>query len=260
MRDAPIDPTKPVMHAAAGSGDTIISIPQSQPLHPLLHEPGELSSGERIQDAQFKIRLANTEGRRSKASYLIKRRYAWRGYEASALSGTAANRITLAAFNDQNLVATITVGVDCEVGLGIEDLYPDEVKALRQTGSKLCEFTKLAVDNMVRSRAVLAAIFHIAYIYGHRIRQCTDLLIEVNPRHVKFYEAMLGFKKYGQERIDPRVNAPALLLRLELSYAETEIARLGGQAALADQTRLLYPLFFSAQEEQGIEGRLRSMD
>jgi hypothetical protein len=249
----------PTIHLAAGSGDTIVSIPRVPTLQALLHDPGELPDGEQTQDAQFKIRLANTEGRRSKASYLIKRRYAWRGYQASALSGVAANRITLAAFNREQPVATITVGVDSAVGLGIEALYPEEVKALRSAGSRLCEFTKLAVDNMVRSKAVLAAIFHIAYVYAHRIRQCTDLLIEVNPRHVKFYEAMLGFKKCGNERMDPRVNAPALLLRLELAYAEAEIARLGGHAELADQMRLLYPYFFSAQEEQGIEGRLRSL-
>jgi hypothetical protein len=51
---------------------------------------------------------------------------------------------------------------------------------------------RLAVDNMVQSRTVLAAIFHIAYIYGHRIRGCSDVVIEVNPRHVRFYRSMLG--------------------------------------------------------------------
>jgi hypothetical protein len=112
----------------------------------------------------------------------------------------------------------------------------------------------------VRSKAVLAAIFHIAYIYAHRIRGCSDLFIEVNPRHVKFYQSMLGFELCGPERIDPRVNAPALLLRLALSHAETEIERWGGHAELAGQVRLLYPLFFSSAEEKGIEGRLRSMD
>ncbi len=251
--------TMPISHAAGDSGDTIISIARSPWLEALVLDPGELPSGERMRDGQFKIRLANTEGRRSKASYLIKRRYAWRGYKTSALAGTAANRITLAAFNREQPVATITVAVDSEVGLGIEALYPEEVKALRISGCELCEFTKLAVDNLVRSQAVLSAIFHIAYIYAHRIRLCSDLLIEVNPRHVRFYEAMLGFKKCGQERIDPRVNAPALLLRLDLSYAAAEIARFGGQTELAKGMRLLYPYFFSAKEEHGIEGRLRSM-
>jgi hypothetical protein len=157
-------------------------------------------------------------------------------------------------------MATITVGVDSPFGLGVEALYPDEVKALRAAGLRLCEFTRLAVEHMVHSKAVLAAIFHIAYIYAHRIRGCTDLLIEVNPRHVRFYRSMLGFEVYGQERVDPRVSAPAVLLRLELAHAEAEIARLGGHAELADHVRLLYPLFFSSKEEQGIEGRLRSME
>ena len=251
--------TMPIHHAAGGLGDTIISIPRSGSLGPLVHEPDGLPTEERIQDVQFKIRLANTEGRRSKASFLIKRRYAWRGYQISAQSGAAANRITLAAFNEEQPVATIAVNIDSKVGLEIEELYPDEVKSLRRMGCGLCEFTKLAVDNVIRSKAVLAAIFHIAYIYAHRIQHCTDLLIEVNPRHVRFYEAMLGFKKCGDERTDPRVNAPALLLRLQLLHAEAQIARWGGHAELGKKMRSLYPYFFSALEEQGIEGRLRSM-
>jgi len=211
--------------------------------------------------SRFKIRLANTEGRRSKASYLIQRQFAWRGYEAGSLSDVPANRVTLAAFgNDEVPIATITVGVDSPAGLAVEAVYPEEVRALRREGRRLAEFTKLAVDNMVRSRSVLAAIFHIAYIYAYRLRECTDLVIEVNPRHVRFYESMLGFKRYGEERMDVRVSAVAVLLRLELRHAESEIARYGGHAELADNVRTLYPLFFSSQEERGIEGRLRPME
>jgi hypothetical protein len=175
------------------------------------------------------------------------------------MPGSLANRITLIASDGERPVATITVGIDSPSGLGVEALYPDEIKALRGGGLRLCEFTKLAVENLLRSQAILAAIFHIAYIYAHRIRGCTDLLIEVNPRHVRFYRSMLGFAKYGQERIDPRVNAPAVLLRLDLAHAEAQIAKFGGKAELAGQVRLLYPFFFSNSEEHGIEGRLRSM-
>src|SRR5690349_38062 len=98
--------------APPGSSDTIIAIPRPPDLEPLLHDPGELPVGDRIDDSQFKIRLANTEGRRSRASYLIRRRYEWRGYSAPSLSGNLANRITLAAFDKEQLVATISVGVD----------------------------------------------------------------------------------------------------------------------------------------------------
>ena len=157
-------------------------------------------------------------------------------------------------------MATITVGLDSQPsGLAVEALYPDEVNALREAGHRLSEFTKLAVDNVVRSKAVLAAIFHIAYIYARRIRQCTDVLVEVNPRHVRFYKSMLGFEVCGEQRVDPRVSAPAVLLRLELAHAEAQIAQYGGHAEMADSVRLLYPLFFSPAEEAGIEGRLRAM-
>ena len=241
------------------SGDTIVALSPHAGLQPLSHDPGELPIGEPVKEKQFKIRLANTEGRRSRASYLIRNRFAWRGYTVSNLSGQPANRITLAAFDNEQTIATITVGVDSPAGLAVEALYPEEVAELRRAGLRLCEFTRLAVEHMVRSKAVLAAIFHIAYIYAHRISGCTDLLVEVNPRHVRFYRSMLGFEIFGQERIDDRVGAPALLLRLSFAHAEAEIARLGGHAELAEKSRLLYPLFFSSDEERGIEARLRSM-
>lgn len=244
----------------SSSGDTIASIPKPSKLQPLLHNPGEIDEGKRVQEARFKIRLANTEGRRSTASYLIERRYAWRGYQVSPVAANAPNMITLAAFDKDQPIATLTVGIDSDSGLVVEKLYPAEVQALRASGVRLCEFTKLAVDNMVRSKSVLAAIFHIAYIHARHLHQASDLLIEVNPRHVKFYQLMLGFDVIGAERNDPRVNAPALLLRLELSYAESEIARWGGHRELAGETRLLYPLFFSPAEAKGIEGRLRLME
>jgi len=241
-------------------GDTIISIPGSSRLQPLLHDPLDLEEGERLAESRFKIRLANTEGRRSTASYLIERRYAWRGYQVSPVATGAANLVTIAAFDKDVPIATITVGMDSPSGLIVEKLYPGEVRSLRNEAVRLCEFTKLAVDNMIRSKAVLAAIFHIAYIHARRLRGGTDLLIEVNPRHVKFYQAMLGFDIIGAERMDPRVSAPAVLLRLKLAFAEEQIGIWGGHRERVGDTRLLYPLFFSPGEEKGIEGRLRSME
>jgi hypothetical protein len=240
--------------------DTIVEIPGRPKLEALSLDLSDRERPGPLEASRFKIRLANTEGRRSKASFLIKRQFAWRGYDVAPLGEVPANRITLAAFaNDEQPVATITVGIDSPAGLAVEAVYPEEVQGLRAAGKRLGEFTKLAVDSMVKSRSVLAAVFHIAYIYAYRIRDCTDLVIEVNPRHVRFYEAMLGFSRYGEQRLDPRVNAPAVLLRLELCHAEAEIARYGGHAELADQLRALYPLFFAPAEEAGIEGRLRAL-
>jgi len=241
-------------------GDTVVSVAVPPALHPLARELGHDSVEGAADEKRFKIRLANTEGRRSKTSFLIQRRYEWRGYSGASLPVGLPNRITLAAFQADRPVATISVGVDAPGGLAVEALYPDEVRALRQAGATLCEFTRLAVDDMIRSRSVLASLFHVAYIYARRLRSCTDLVIEVNPRHVRFYRSMLGFEHCGDKRIDPRVGAPAILLKLRLSHAEHEIAEFGGRAELADKIRLLYPLFYSPIEEHGIELRLRRLD
>jgi hypothetical protein len=155
-------------------------------------------------------------------------------------------------------VATIAVGLDSVAGLFVDKLYGQEVDRIRKADRRICEFTKLAIEASIRSKPILAALFHIAYIHARRINRCTDLVVEVNPRHVGFYERMLGFTVCGEEKIDPRVGAPAVLLRLDLLLAEKQIQQMGGRLELAATRRSLYPYFFAANEESGIERRLRS--
>jgi hypothetical protein len=104
---------------------------------------------------------------------------------------------------------------------------------------------------------VLASLFHIALIYARYIHRRDDCLIEINPRHVKFYEAMLGFEPLGDMKVCRRVNAPARLLRLDLHRADSKIRIFGGQGDGYPGERSLYPYFFSKAEEAGILGRLR---
>lgn len=206
---------------------------------------------------QFKIRVVDNSSRRVRASSLIQRRYAWRGYSTAPLARNDAGRVTLSACVEDATVATITAALDCPDGLYVSRLYPDEVGALRAEGRRLCEFTKLAVDEAVRSHAVLGAIFHVAYLYVIKLHDCTDVLIEVNPRHVRFYERMLGFKRIGSQRLDPAVNAPAVLMHLDLAHSTAEINRLGGRRGSCEGERSFYPYFFAPDEAAQIVGRLR---
>jgi len=184
---------------------------------------------------------------------------AWRGYKIAWHAKHQPNRITLVASHGTSPMATISIGFDSPDGLLIDDLYRAEVDALRNAGGRICEFTKLAVDGAIRSKRVLATLFHIAYIYSHRMNGFSDLFIEVNPRHVRFYEQMLGFKQFGPERLNSRVNAPAVLLRLDFSHSAAQITKFGGQADLARVEKSLYPYFFSEAEERGIMGRLNKL-
>ena len=210
---------------------------------------------EKIEEQVFKIRLAHSNERVSSASMLVQRKYASRGYEASSFQ-KAPERITLMAFQEDKVIGTLTLGMDLSHPLLAEALYKAEIDSLRAAGRKICELTKLAIDEALGSKRVLASLFHIAYIYGRVMQSYTDVLIEVNPRHVAYYKRMLGFKEFGPERMCGRVNAPAVLLRLELEYVDQQIESLGGKAEAAVGGRSLYPFFFNKSDEIGITNRL----
>lgn len=207
---------------------------------------------------RLRIRFADTDGHRNDASILVEKMYGWRGYQIESKRSNPT--VTFLASNDDRTLATITVGFDSDDGLSAHSLYPEYVDHLRSRDARVCEFTRLAVDRNEHSKELLAMMFHVAYMYARRLNGCTDLLVEVNPRHAAFYRRMLGFQPAGPERVCERVQAPAVLLWLPLEHAERQIARYGGQAELSSATRSLYPLFFSPTEEIGIARRLATIN
>lgn len=246
--------------------DTIIgaTFAAARPLRSMM--PGPVSASNRFGadddsdeafSRQFKIRAADDRGRRSSASVLLGRMYATRGYQSTPLpERQQPSRITLIASEGDETIGTITVGFDSSSRLLVDELFGAEADALRSAGHTLCEFTKLAMDSVVRSKRVLASLFHVAYLYSHRVMGLDSLLIEVNPRHVLYYERMLGFRVIGDAKHNPRVNAPAVLLCLDLHHAHSQIHRFGGKPEYSLVERSLYPYFFSPVEEEGIVGRL----
>lgn len=240
--------------------DTIIGVHESHPvLRSLIQgtaEADEAAEGE--VSRLFKIRSADSHGQRSSASVLINRMYAARGYLTTPIPRfQMPSRITFTATEHEETIGTITIGFDGEAGLHVDELFSDETDAIRRQGRRICEFTKLAMDSVVKSKRVLASLFHVAYIFAHRTMAYDDLVIEVNPRHVRYYERMLGFEALGAPRYNRRVDALAVLMRLKFSHAHDQIDRFGGSPEYALAERSLYPHFFSVNEEASIVGRLR---
>ena len=241
-------------------GALIATVPRQAASADIDHHGGlaALDVHEHTPQRPFCIRAANTAGQRSSASVLVSKMYSWRGYQTSASSESrSANRLTLVASDHEHAtVGTITIGFDSTSGLLVDDLFAEEVDALRNDGLSVCEFTKLAIDGVIRSKRLLASMFHVAYLFAHRVEHSDHLLIEVNPRHVRYYEKVLGFTVLGPQRLNRRVNAPAVLLCLELAHAREQIARFAGQAESAVGEKSLYPYFFSPAEEAGILARI----
>jgi hypothetical protein len=194
----------------------------------------------------YRVRRVRLPERRRKASMLIQYMYSRRGYytETACVLPHCLTRITLETSRGEELFGTLTLGLDSKEGLLADALSHSEVDVLRTMGRKLCEISSLAVDPRFGSKEVLGSLFHLAYIYGRVIHKATDVLIEVNPRHVKFYKRMLGFRQIGHVHTCPRVDAPAVLLHLELAYLETQIAKYAGYRSTAASSflRQLQPL------------------
>lgn len=208
-----------------------------------------------VQQQNYKIRLAHSRGSFNSASVLVQRMYLQKGYDIPGIQ-KMPDRITLTASQNDIVSGTITLGIDAGNGLLADENYKQEVDRLRAEGRHVCELTKFAVDQTLGSKRVLAALFNVAYIYGRILQKQTDVIIEVTPKHAKFYKRLLGFEQMGPERLNSRVNTVGVLLRLEIDYVDRQIELWGGKADQAQGERSLYPYFFSKEDEEGITQRL----
>lgn len=215
-----------------------------------------------IKKTDFEIRLANLNRRLDTVEMLVTRMYSQRGYktERTAESKPAdfhLNRVTLEACRQNETVGTITVALDGPAGLNAEDLYREEIRPYRDSGGRLCEFTRLALDVDKCGKDALGSLFHLAVIFAYNIHGATDLFIEVNPRHATFYRRKLGFKIVGKEKICRRVDAPAVLLHQKLSYISEQIIRFGGLKL--KQNKSFYSYFMPPWEEREMATQIRTM-
>ena len=206
----------------------------------------------------FKIRVAKLSGRRREAGTLVERRYSGRGYTIPTL-GQDPQLSTFIAYDEGALVGTVSLRLDSEKGLSADDLYRAEIDALRGKGAKICEFTRLAVDKTAASKPVLAGLFHTAYLYSSVIRGFTHAVIEANPRHVAFYGRALKFDPIGAERMNKRVDAPAVLLCAPFATIAEGLARFAGKPDAPGAGRSLFVYGFPPEEEVGVLNRLRNL-
>jgi hypothetical protein len=172
-------------------------------------------------------------------------------------SSADPNLFTFAAYDNGQLVGTVSMRFDSPAGLMAEQLYPDEIASLRARGLQLCEFTRLAVDEQAVSKEVLGSLFHSCFLYAHVVRGLTHAVIEVNPRHVAFYRRVLHFKVAGEERHNQRVDAPAVLLALDFSVIAREIERFFSCPNWRSQTKSFFVHWFSPADAAGVLNRLR---
>jgi ribosomal protein S18 acetylase RimI-like enzyme len=212
---------------------------------PKVPDPSRGELGQLLLDRpDFQLRLAKSRLTQVDSAALVQRMYTRRGYKVNTQDDapSKANQLTLQACSGDHVFGTLTVRDDTDVGLAADALYRQEIDTYRQAGRHVAELTRLAVDPELGSKEVLGALFHAAYAVCGPLRDVTDVLIEVNPRHVGFYRRMLNFVQIGEEKICPRVEAPAVLLHVEVAHVGKQAALYGGRGGEPNQ-RSLYPYF-----------------
>jgi hypothetical protein len=224
-----------------------------------LPEPDSTAADPRRSRDVFRVRLARPRDVHADAGLLVQRRYEARGYQVRRTTADPA-LYTFAAYDQGRLVGTLGVRLDSASGLKIEELYSDEVAALRTRDLRLMELTRLAVADSAPSKEVLGALFHTALLFGHVVRGCTHAVIEVNPRHVAFYRRVLFFKPLGPERHLDRVGAPAVALTLELARLKGAVEEFFAAPDWRGQLNSFFVHWFSPVDADGILGRLRRLE
>lgn len=176
-------------------------------------------------DEVLTIQSAHCAATRSAATRLLQDRYRWRGYSEAGLPPIDCEGcFPLLVTRVGRPVGTLTVSLDKHAGLAAERTFPDEVRAFRNAGVRLSEFTRLAVDSHSGSPHVLVSLFQVGYLAASRLGGADRAVMEVNPRHVAYYVRMLGAKVCGPCRTHAGANAPAVLLCIAFEDVKERIA------------------------------------
>jgi len=228
-------PVVPIISFAAS--DTALE-EDDPPWAPLWSKVDSLADRGAVPSVIASIAITEREHRVSDA--LVSDRYAWRGYGAAprgAGSSVKQREVTLLAWSNDDAVGTMTMGFDNGCGLLADQTYAEKLDAIRAQGRTVCEFTRFAVSSATDSKATISGLFDLSYVLGRKMLGVSDVVVEVNPRHVGFYRRAFGFEPISDVRTCERVNAPAVLLRLNVSGLEGRMRDIGamtpGQLTLA---------------------------
>jgi hypothetical protein len=176
---------------------------------------------------QVDVALARTHQSLREADELVHRQYLSRGYRCQ---GSEAADDPPSRNRPSHVI--LTLGLDSPAGLLVEEANRQPIVGARAEGKRLGEVVRLAVDDAtsLSSKAVLATLFNAAHglMVLHRL---DDTYIEVNPRHVPFYQRALCFKVAGEPSVCPRVGAPSVLLRLPVNELSQKISQIEGALA-----------------------------
>lgn len=163
--------------------------------------------------ATITVETSHDPHTRLAADTLLEKKYLSRGYTLPPWHDDPHSTLLLARHHHRPCgTLTLTIGDAPHA----RQTYPHEVELL-SSGAQLVELTRLAIDAPRDNNLILAALFEAAWREARQQAGLALALIEVNPRHARFYARRFGFQTLGEERMCLRANAPCVLLALDMA-------------------------------------------
>lgn len=120
-------------------------------------------------------------------------------------------------------VSTLTQFFDNPLfGLPSDRIYKAELDILRSEGRVISELGSLATQKEFRWQNLFLHKCRAMFWYS-MTREVNDLCIAVNPKHVPYYKTVFLFEVIGVEKYHPGVQAPAVLMRLNLDRLKEKL-------------------------------------
>lgn len=155
------------------------------------------------------IHIAKSAEERDAANALVQKKYSEHGNDVAIPDYS----ITFVA---TEVVGTLSLNIDDgQHPLLAESTYKDELDAMRNSGMKLCELARFAFDEGSK-QSDLKMLWEFLAGYEH---DRTHLIIEVRPRHRRFYQKLFGFVQVAS-KFNPTMGTNSYLLSKKLEAAE----------------------------------------
>lgn len=178
----------------------------------------------------IQLRVAATREERQKTFELIYRSYLRAGLCGHQDCGMRATPYQLVKTTDViiaelrgQVISTVSLVRDGELGLPMEAVFPEEVAARRAAGIGLAEVSCLA-DRRQGTARFFGLFCELSRLMAQLARKTGvgELVVVVNPRHAPLYRRYMAFEQIGDERVYDAVQGfPAVPLSLNFANAHT---------------------------------------
>jgi hypothetical protein len=122
------------------------------------------------------------------------------------------------------VISTVSLVADGELGLPMETVYGREVAVHRDRGLFVGEVSCLA-DRRGHFRSFFPVFLKLSRLMVQYARRqgLDELLVAVHPKHARFYRRFMDFELIGEETAYPAVrNRPAVALHLDFDRIDRE--------------------------------------